>query len=140
MEEGNIMKGTLKDYFAAASGTGVLSTADADGRVDSAVYSRPHVYDDGSVAFLMRDRLTHHNLQSNPLAAYLFIEDGAGYRGVRLFLKKTAEDNNPDLIAALTRRHLTPEEDRAKGPKFLVRFSVEKILPLIGDGEAPLHR
>ena len=30
---------------------------------------------------------------------------------------------------------LTPEEDRAKGPKYLVHFSTEKILPLIGSGE-----
>ncbi|UCD35039.1 MAG: pyridoxamine 5'-phosphate oxidase family protein [Nitrospiraceae bacterium] len=134
------MKLSLKDYFASASGTGVLSTADAGGRVDSAIYSRPHVNDDGSLFFLMRDRLTYHNLQLNPHAAYLFIENSGGYRGVRLFLKKTGEDSDPDLIAGMTRRHLTAKEDTAKGPKFLVRFAVEKILPLIGSGNAPVHR
>jgi hypothetical protein len=35
----------------------------------------------------------------------------------------------------MKRRHLTPEEDEAKGPKFLMHFRVERILPLIGDGE-----
>jgi len=131
------MNNSLKDYFDNASGTGVLSTADGDGRVDAAVYSRPHVYTDDSVAFLMRDRLTHHNLASNPYAVYLFIEKGAGYKGMRIFLKKTGEETDPDLIANMTRRHLSPEEDRAKGPKFLIRFEVEKILPLIGSGDKP---
>jgi len=126
---------SLKEYFKNTVGTGVLSTADADGKVDAAIYSRPHVYDDGSAAFLMRDHLTHHNLKSNPHAAYLFIEKGPGYKGMRMFLKKTGEETDPELIASMTRRHLSAEEDKAKGPKFLVRFSVEKILPLIGRGD-----
>ncbi len=79
---------TLKKYFEAASGTGVLSTADAEGRVDAAIYSTPHVFEDGTVAFIMRELLTHRNLQSNPYATFLFIEHGPCYRGVRLFLLK----------------------------------------------------
>jgi len=71
----------LKAYFENTRGIGVMSTANSDGWVDSAIYSRPHVMDDGLLAFIMRDRLTHSNLQSNPHAAYLFVEQGAGYRG-----------------------------------------------------------
>jgi hypothetical protein len=36
----------------------------------------------------MADRLTHQNLQSNDRAAYLFMEEGQGYKDKRLFLKK----------------------------------------------------
>jgi hypothetical protein len=122
----------LKEYFAGKRGTGVISTADAEGRVDSAIYSRPHLMEDGSLAMIMRERLTHQNLLENPHAAYLFIEEGAGYQGVRLFLKKIREDEDPQLIQQLTRRSLTPEEDLAKGRKFIVYFEVEKILSLIG--------
>ncbi|NIS75592.1 MAG: pyridoxamine 5'-phosphate oxidase family protein, partial [Deltaproteobacteria bacterium] len=46
----------LKEYFENTEGTGVLATADKDGRVDAAIYSRPHILDDGSAAFVMRDR------------------------------------------------------------------------------------
>ena len=56
----------LKDYFENTNGVGVMATADKEGKVNTAVYSRPHFLEDGSVAFIMRDRLTHHNLQSNP--------------------------------------------------------------------------
>ncbi|MEJ2104914.1 MAG: pyridoxamine 5'-phosphate oxidase family protein [Ignavibacteriaceae bacterium] len=127
---------TLKEYFNSSNGIGILSTADSAGRVDAAVYSTPHVFDDGILAFVMRERLTHLNLQSNPHATFLFIESAAGYRGIRLFLKKLKEETDSVLIAQMTRRNLTPEEDKQKGPKFLVYFSVEKILPLIGSGES----
>jgi hypothetical protein len=128
----------LKQYFESASGTGVLSTADGGGKVDSAIYSTPHVLDDGTVAFIMRERLTHENLQSNPFAAYLFLEEAPGHKGIRLFLKKIREDDNPELIAAMTRRNLKPELDAQKGPKHLVYFTVEKVLPLIGSGAVPV--
>jgi hypothetical protein len=125
----------LKEYFESRHGIGVLSTADAEGKVDAAIYSRPHVFDDGSIAFVMRKRLTHHNVGQNPYAAYLFLEDGSQLGGVRLFLRKLREETDDSLIAAMTRRHLTAEEDHAKGPKYLVTFAVEKVLPLVGGGE-----
>lgn len=133
------MKMTLQEYFSTKQGIGVLATADAEGRTDAAIYSKPHVFEDGTVAFIMRERLTHQNLQSNDFAAYLFLEASTHYQGVRLFLKKIKEETDSALIAQMTRRHLTPEEDRAKGPKFLVHFMIEKALPLIGSGEPPVE-
>jgi hypothetical protein len=126
---------TLEQYFEDRKGKCVLSSANADGMVTSAIYSKPHVFDDGTVAFVMRKRLTHENLKSNPYAAFMFIEEGPGYQGIRLFMKKIKEDTDEALIEKMKRRHLTPEEDEAKGPKFLIHFRVERILPLIGDGE-----
>lgn len=126
----------LKKYFETAHGTGVIATADSEGKVNTAIYGRPHVFDDGTVAFLMRKKLTHHNLQSNPHASFLFHESGPGYSGVRLHLKKINEETDSPLIAQMTRGSLTPEEDNAKGPKYLVHFKVEKILPLIGSGKS----
>ena len=87
----------------------------------------------------MRERLTHLNLQSNPNAAFLFIESASGYKGIRLFLKKFREETDSELITQMTRRNLTQEEDKQKGPKFLVYFSVTKILPLIGGGESHIR-
>lgn len=124
----------LKDYFAEAKGIGVLSTADKTGKVDAAIYAKPHVMADGTIAFIMRDRLTHYNLKENPHAVYLFIEAVSGYKGIRLFLKKVKEETDAELIQKMTRRCLSPEEDEAKGPKFLVCFDIEKALNLIGDG------
>lgn len=122
----------LKDYFENTQGTGVLATADEQGRVDAAIYARPHILEDGTAAFIMLDRLTHKNLQSNPHATFLFMEKGEGYRGVRLFLKKLREDTDPELIESLSRRSVS--QDYMQGTKFLVVFELEKILNLLGPG------
>jgi hypothetical protein len=126
---------TLNEYLQNAQGKGILSTADANGKVDAAIYSKPHIMADGELAFIMRDHLTYHNIKSNPYATYIFIEDGPHYNGIRLFLKKVRENTDPELIAKLTRRHLPLELDKAKGKKFLVYFVLEKVLPLIGSEE-----
>lgn len=123
----------LKTYFEQTKGLGILSTANYDGQVDAAVYSRPHVMDDGSMAFIMRDRLTHHNLQSNPHAAYLFKEEGPGYNGKRLFLTMIKEEKESARLYELRRRSYPPEKDRREA-KYLVFFNVDKTLPLIGPG------
>lgn len=122
----------LKDYFEQTRGTGVLSTADGEGRVDAAIYARPHVMEDDTVAFIMRDRLTHENLQQNPYAAYLFIERSGGYKGLRLYLEKDREETDRELIDTLSRRCLSPEENAARGPRYLVRFKVDMIRELVG--------
>ncbi len=122
----------LKTYFEQTKGFGVLATADAEGRVDAAVYARPHVMEDGSLAFIMKDRLTHHNLQSNPKAAYLFREDGGGYKGKRFFLKKIKESEDPELIESLRRKTYPTRSEDAGAKEFAVFFAIEKELPLIG--------
>ena len=123
---------SLKAYFDSTEGFGVLATADGDGKVDAAVYARPHCMDDGTIAMIMRDRLTHHNLQSNPHATYLFRESKPGYKGVRLFLTKLREEKEGELMQSLRRRQYIDEKDEAK---FLVFFAVDKELPLVGAGK-----
>ena len=124
----------LKDYFENNKGIGVLSTADENGKVDSALYSRPHVMDDGTLAFIMRDRLSHKNVTENPRAAYLFVESGGGYKGKRLFLTKVREETESKLLYELRRRSYPPEKDQ-RDPKFLVFFKLDEELPLVGPGE-----
>jgi hypothetical protein len=121
----------LKDYFEGNKGIGVLATADSEGKVDAAVYARPHFMEDGSLAFIMRDRLTHHNLQSNPHATYLFVENGPGYKGKRLFMTKLREEKDSELLYELKRREYK-DDDREN--KFLVFFKLNEELPLIGSG------
>jgi len=121
----------LTEYFKNIGGLGVLATADGDGKVNSAVYARPHVMEDGSLAFIMKDRLTHKNIQSNPHATYLFKEDGPGYKGKRIYLTKIREEENSPLIDSLSRRTYRSDES-SKESKFLVYFKLEMERPLIG--------
>lgn len=122
----------LREYFENTSGHGVLATADGEGTVNAAVYARPHMADDGTAAFIMAERLTYSNLQSNPRATYLFIESREGYSGKRLYLKKAKEEENPDMIRAICRRCNYSAYGDLSG-RHIMYFEVEKVLPLIGD-------
>lgn len=126
----------LSEYFEQAKGRGIISTADANGHLTAAVYARPHVFDEKTVAFIMADKLTHKNLESNPYAVYLFMESGEGYSGKRLYLTKTREEANSPEIDRLRRRESCPvDEEYMKKNRFLVYFTIDKILPLVGDKE-----
>ncbi|MEW5735990.1 MAG: pyridoxamine 5'-phosphate oxidase family protein [Thermodesulfobacteriota bacterium] len=119
----------LKAYFAEKKGMGVLSTSGADGTVNAAVFSRPHCMPDGTLAFIMPERKTHRNLLENPRAHYLFREDGPGYRGKRISLRKMKEEKDSDLLYELRKREGGPDKGK---PLHLVFFFVEAVLPLIG--------
>ncbi len=90
--------------------------------------SSPHVIDETTVAFLMPEKLTYANLQSNPHAAYLFTEEEEKFKGVRLFLTKTKEETDSKKLDEIRRKQY-PD---LKGKEILVYFHVDKVLPLIG--------
>ncbi len=124
----------LDDYFEEKKGTGVLSTADASGRVNAALYGRPHFIDGQTLAFIMADRLSHANLQTNGHAVYLFREEGERYAGKRLYLTKTRETDDPTIIDTI--RSGPPhgnQTDGARDKKYVVYFQIDRVLPLIGD-------
>lgn len=124
----------LSEYFGNAKGVGVLSTADDSGTVNAAVYARPHFLnddDDETLSFIMSDRLSHANLQRNPHAAYMFIEEGDGYVGKRLVLTKVAEEADAEKIQAIRRRPRPDQCDEGK-KRYLVHFRVDEVRPLIG--------
>lgn len=121
----------LNDYFSKTDGTGVLATSGAGGDVDAAIYATPHVMDETTVGFIMRPRRSLANVQENPKAAYLFIEKGPGYKGVRLGLEKSGQEDDPQKVNLLRRSHHGGDEAQA----VLVYFKVTETRPLVGDGE-----
>ncbi len=122
----------IKEYFKNALGIGILATSDSEGNVDLAVYSRPHVIDSHTIAFIMADSISHGNLQSNPKAAYLFKEDGPGYKGTRLYIEKISEEKNSPLIKEMRRKKKIGEDDDERD-RFLVHFRINSTRALTGD-------
>ena len=120
----------ISEYFKTVKGQGVLATADGSGLVNVAIYAIPHVMDEETIAFIMTDRLTHQNLQSNARAAYLFIEKEEGYKGKRIYLSKIREEKDSEILDSV-RRKKYPD---LQGKEYLVYFRIDKILPLIGEG------
>jgi hypothetical protein len=122
-------------YFKNVRGYGILATADEKGKPNLAIYSRPHVMKDGNIAFIMLERLTHSNLQSNPKAAYLFMESGEGLKGLRLYLSKVRDEKDSELLYKLRRVKYEGDEDEVR---YLVFFEIDKVLPLVGTDEKAL--
>lgn len=127
----------LKKYFTEHTGTGVMATSDAEGHVNTAIYATPHVFEDDTVGFIMRDKLTRANLQKNANASYLFIEHHHGFKGVRLYLTMIGEVQDKEAIAALSRRASADKGEN--NDRFLVSFRVDKALALIGGDEIELQ-
>ncbi|MBN1974785.1 MAG: pyridoxamine 5'-phosphate oxidase family protein [Sedimentisphaerales bacterium] len=122
----------LKEYFGNTEGTGILATSDSEGSVDLAIYSRPYIIDENKIAFSMLERTSYENVQSNPKAAYMFIEKGEGYNGKRLYLKKTGEETDKERIENIRAQRQKKHESKTESVRHFVYFSVEKIRPLTG--------
>jgi hypothetical protein len=82
-------------------GLGVMSTSSSDGKVNSAVYARPHVIDETTLVWGMTDKRTYQNLTSNSHAAYLFKTNSPGFSGVRLDLELIRAEESGELLEAI---------------------------------------
>jgi len=122
---------SLAEYFENTKGLGVLATADGGGNVDAALYARPHVVDEENIAFIMSDRLSHNNVSANPKCVYLFVEEGEGYKGKRLYLTMTGEETDKEKIESLRRKKFDYKDPSAT--KYLVSFHIDNVRPLVGD-------
>lgn len=122
----------LRAYFNERQGLGVLSTAGSEGRVDNALYARPLIIDEHTIAFISSPHLTYRNLQSNGYACYLFIEAGERYKGLRLDLCKIGEEDDASRVAEARRERQAPHCVR-NGEARLIFFRLERIRPLVGD-------
>jgi hypothetical protein len=121
----------LGKYFTKAEGVGYLATSGAGGDVDIAVYSRPHVMKDDTLAFGMTDRLTYANLRVNPKAVYAFNE--GGFRGRRLFLEKIREESAGPLLEEIRSRvNDIVRPGSGSDIRFVVYFRVTNNIPLVG--------
>ncbi len=123
---------SLADYFEATKGMGVLATSDSEGNVDVAIYSRPYVVGEDTIALSMLERLSYANIQSNPKAAYMFVEQGKGYAGKRLYLTMAAEEKDPERAAEIRQQHsrVGHSDDKVR---HMMYFTVDRIRPLVGD-------
>jgi hypothetical protein len=78
----------------------------------------------------MTSRLAHDNVERNPSASYLFIEQSEGYLGKRLSLIVPGEESSPEKIKAI--RSYTTLGISGEDSKHLVHFRIKGARPSIG--------
>ena len=123
---------SLTEYFQSVEGTGILATSDSEGHVDLAIYSRPYVIDENTIAFSMLERTSFANVQSNPRAAFMFVEHGKGYNGKRLYLIMTGEESDSQRIEEIKPQHPKRHKSTTESGRHFIYFAVDKIRPLVG--------
>ena len=116
----------------ANPGIGVMSTAAADGGVNSAVYARPHVIDETTLVWGMTDKRTYRNISENRHASFLFKTSDPGFSGIRLALELIRTEEDGALLESIK-----ANTDVVVGPgagaavTHAVWFRVVEVRPLI---------
>ena len=65
----------------------------------------------------------------------MFVEQGEGYAGKRLYLTKIREETNTSIVEMFRKKQpaiCSPDDD---SNKYLVHFKIDDIRPLVGDSK-----
>ena len=121
----------LAELFPAG-GKGVIATAGSNCVVNTAVYARPHIIDEETLAWGMTDSRSYANLKENPHASYLYMAPVSGFSGWRLTLELMKIEDSGALLEAIrksTEEIVSPEA--AAMVKHVGYFKVTEVRPLI---------
>ena len=134
------MSKKLMDYVNKQPRLGALSTADKEGKVNSAYFGSIHMPDENTVRIGLGRNRTFKNLQENPNAVFLIMEPGKTapeWKGVRVYLKMTEYDVSGAKLDALRTEigKKVGEETAKKMIHAAVDFSIEEIRPLADFGQ-----
>ncbi len=113
-------------------GKGVIATASAACVVNTAVYARPHIIDEETLAWGMTDSRSYANLRQNPHASYLYLAPVSGFSGWRLTLELIRIEDTGALLETIRKstREIVGAEAAAQ-VKHVGYFRVTEIRPLI---------
>lgn len=122
---------SLADLFAP-EGFGVLATSSPDGTVNTAVYSRPHIIDQTTLAWGMTEGRTAANIRQNSHASFLFRQGSHGYVGVRIALDLLRIEEEGAMLAMVRARTAEVVSPAAAAAVcYVAYFAVREIRPLV---------
>ncbi len=133
------MSKELMEYFNKRPRIGTLSTADKNGKVNSAYFGSPQMIDAKTVVMGIGKTRSLANLQENPSAVFLIMEPGktmSDWKGVRVYLKMTECQTSGEKLDSLKAKLAAAAgEAAAKMLHAAVTFQIEEIRPLADFGQ-----
>ncbi|HTY24585.1 MAG TPA: pyridoxamine 5'-phosphate oxidase family protein [Desulfomonilaceae bacterium] len=133
------MSKELMEYFNKRPRIGTLSTADKNGKVNSAYFGSPQMIDEKTVVMGIGKTRSLANLQENPSAVFLIMEPGktmSDWKGVRVYLKMTECQTSGEKLDSLKAKIAAAAgEAAAKMLHAAVTFQIEEIRPLADFGQ-----
>ena len=133
------MTDQLMEYFNKQPRLGSLSTADSNGKVNSAYFGSPRMIDEKTIFMGLGNNRTFANLQANSSAVFMVMEPGqtiADWKGVRIYVTMTeclTSGQKLDDMRATIAQHAG--ENAAKMIHAAVTFEVQEIRPLADFGQ-----
>ena len=133
------MSEKLMEYFNKQPRLGTLSTADKNGKVDSAYFGSPRMIDEKTIFMGLGNNRTFANLQDNPQAMFMVMEPGqsiADWKGVRIYVTMTecqTSGKKLDDMRATIAQH--GGESASKMIHAAVTFKIQEVRPLADFGQ-----
>ena len=133
------MSAKLMEYFNKQPRIGTLSTAGKNGKVDVAYFGSPRMIDEKTVVMTVRKNQTFANLQENPNAVFMILEQASappGWKGVRVYVKMTEYQTSGEKLETMKKAIAQKAgEDAAKSMHAALTFEVQAIRPLMDVGQ-----
>jgi len=129
----------LMEYFNKQPRLGTLSTADKNGKINSAYFGSPRMVDDKNIFMGLGNNRTFANLQDNPHAVFMVMEPGKtimDWKGVRIYVTMTecqTSGEKLDKMRANIAKH--GGESASKMIHAAVTFEIQEIRPLADFGQ-----
>lgn len=134
------MSKKLMEYFNKQPRLGTLSTADKNGKVDSAYFGSPRMIDEKTILMGTGNNRTYANLRENPNAVFLVMEPGKTvpeWKGVRIYVEMKEHETSGqklDQIRAAVAEKVGPEAAQ-KMIHAALTFEVTDVRPLADFGQ-----
>lgn len=130
----------IMEYFNRQPRLGTLSTADTNGKVNSAYFGSPQMIDEKTIVMGSGYNRTYQNLLENPQAVFLVMEPGKTvpeWKGLRIYVKMTEHETSGPKLDSM--RAKIAEKIGAEAAKKMIyaalSFEIVEIRPLADFGQ-----
>lgn len=134
------MSAQLMEYFNRQPRLGTLSTADKNGKVNSAYFGSPRMTDEKTIVMGSGYNRTYQNLMENPHAVFLVMEPGKTvpeWKGVRIYVKLTEHETSGKKLEQIRSAIATKigVDEARKMIYAALTFEITEIRPLADFGQ-----
>ena len=125
----------LLEIFNKRPRIGTLSTANAQGDVNVAVFGSPQMIDENTVVMGIGENRSFRNLRENPKAVFIVLEPGEtvmDWKGARVYLEALAIETGGGFYDMI-RDNIAKAagEQAAKMIHAAIRFKITEVRPIV---------
>jgi hypothetical protein len=125
----------LLEIFNKETRIGTLSTANAQGEVNVAVFGSPQMIDENTVVMGIGENRSFRNLRENPKAVFIVLEPGKSlmdWKGARVYLEALAIETGGGFFEQI-RDNIAKAvgEQGARMIHAAIRFKITEVRPIV---------